>query len=314
MKKVKVLSLLLAGVVSSGVLFSVQPVEVQALENENKIEQSVEEEMPEHLREQLNIATQEAELALNILENNDFTKNGEFEYMSSFISAAVSRVDGIVFNGYSNEETKKVYDALSKINRSYNCLVGRVQHSINVINEQFAYGSTEGKQIAVNQMETILNEETVCGDVNETTLNSYRKILDSKKLELQSIYAVNEADQVLRVLKEDDFTKQGTWEYMMSFMNSALDRARGLVFNGIDDENVAYVYDTLDTVNRSYNSIIGRINHAINNLHEQFNYGSEEGQNIALQQLEQIINEERQHEYVNSKTLESAEAILNSYK
>ncbi|MGL6104844.1 hypothetical protein [Romboutsia sp.] len=267
---------------------------------------------------QLKVAVGESEYALKLLDEADFTERGKWEYMASFIGAAVDRVNGIVFNGIENEDTKSVYDALDKINRSYNSIVGRINHAINGLESQFNNGSLEGKEIAVAQLEQIIKEEKELNYeyANETTIDSATKILDQYKLKLELARAVHEAKMTENMLKDADFTQNGQWELMSSYIRVAVSRVDGVIFNGIENEDTKYVYDTLANVNKDYNSVVARINHAINGVKAQFANGGLEGQKIAIDQLEQVIKEEKNlnYEYVNKITVDSAEKILNEYK
>ncbi|MGL6105698.1 hypothetical protein [Romboutsia sp.] len=276
-------------------------------------------EVKGELKEQLEVARGEVKIAIERLENADFTQRGSWEYMSSFIGAAVDRANGLVYNGVEYKEVEGIYTALAKINGSYNSIVARIQHAINGLETQFANGSLEGKEIAVQQFEQIIKEErdNLKGEyVNQTTINSAEKILEQYKLKLELARAVHEANMTSNMLKGADFTQSGQWELMASYIGAAVDRVNGVRHNGIENEDTKYVYDTLAKVNDSYSSIVARIQHAIAGVKVQFEQGGEEGQKIAIEQLEQVINEERNlnYEYVNKTTVDSAEKILNEYK
>ncbi|WP_340004804.1 hypothetical protein MHH52_23975 [Paenibacillus sp. FSL K6-0276] len=281
------------------------------------------------LKLELARAVHEAKYTEQLLKEHDFTQNGSFEYMSSFIRAAVQRVDGVRFNGIENEDTKYVYDVLAKVNRSYNSIVGRIQHAIHGLEVQFANGSPEGQQIAVQQLEQIIAEDKEY--VNNKTITEATKILDQYKAKLaapqtaevltgtkqeQLSYGLKEVELTTGMLETADFTKQGQWELMSSYLKAAVDRADWLRGEGVDFSQVKVIYDTLDKVNRSYNSVVARIQHAINGLEVQFNQGGLEGQEIAVAQLDQIIKEESNlnFEYVNKTTIDSATKILDQYK
>lgn len=266
----------------------------------------------------LETAKIEADNALSSLETLDFTKRGTFEHMSSYIRAAVDRANGAIANGIEDERINYVFQALDKVNRSYNSIVARVQHAITGLETQFANGTLAGKEIAVQQFDQIIKEEEALNYeyVNKTTIEIAKKILFDYQLKLELARAVHEANIANDVLKNADFTQYGNWEYMASFISAAVGRVDGVRFNGIENQDTKYVYDTLNSVNRSYNSIVGRIQHAIAGVKLQFEQGGREGQEIAVQQLEQIINEEvaLNYEYVNETTIASATGILNEYK
>ncbi|QAS62009.1 hypothetical protein [Clostridium septicum] len=323
MIKIKVKKIICAAL-ASGVLIGVTPaLNIVATTNE-VIEDS---NLTEEQLEQLNYAIEEMKIAIDLVDNADFTDGTSYERMVAFATASLDRVRGLEIN---NEHVEWIEESGDEV-RDLTYRINRVLHAIKNVEIVFSedrQDTVENKENVINTLNLVLTQEMEVGILNNATLRSavnilhmYNGKIDSPDVEKPGLteeqleqlnYAIEEMKIAIDLVDNADFTDGTSYERMVAFATASLDRVRGLE---ISNEHVEWIEESGDEV-RDLTYRINRVLHAIKNVEVVF---SEERQDTVenkqnvLDTLKLIISQEETSEILNEYTIESAKNIYKHY-
>ena len=324
MIKIKVKKIICTAL-ASGVLMGVTPALNIAATTNEVIESS---NLTEDQREELNYAIEEMKIAIDLVDNADFTDGTSYERMVIFATTSLDRVRDLEINNehveWIEQSGDEVRDLTYRINRVLNAI-----KNVEIVFSKERQDTIESKENVINTLNLVLTQEMEAGILNDATLRSAVNILHAYNSKIDSSsevekvglseeqreelnYAIEEMKIAIDLVDNADFTDGTSYERMVIFAKTSLDRVRDLEIN---NEHVEWIEQSGDEV-RDLTYSINRVLHAIKNVElvfsEERNDTVESKENV-INTLNLVLTQEMEAGALNDATLRSAINILHSY-
>ncbi|QAS62008.1 hypothetical protein [Clostridium septicum] len=324
MIKIKVKKIICTAL-ASGVLMGVTPALNIAATTNEVIESS---NLTEDQREELNYAIEEMRIAIDLVDNADFTDGISYERMVIFATASLDRVRDLEINNehveWIEESGDEVRDLTYRINRVLNAI-----KNVEIVFSKERQDTIENKENVINTLNLVLTQEMEAGALNDATLRSAVNILHAYNSKIDSSsevekvglseeqreelnYAIEEMKIAIDLVDNADFTDGTSYERMVIFATASLDRVRDLEIN---NEHVEWIEESGDEV-RDLTYRINRVLNAIKNVEIVFSKERQdtiENKENVINTLNLVLTQEMEAGALNDATLRSAINILHSY-
>lgn len=150
--------------------------------SKSSIENNVKVSIDSASHEQLNYAIEEMKIAIDLLDNADFTNIDNSNRMNIFGTTSLNRVRSLnIYNeeGWWSDHIEWIEESGNEL-RDAVYSINRLQHAIRNVETVFSDDRNDTIQNKINVIETlnqVINEERESYSLNKTTLNNSQKLV-----------------------------------------------------------------------------------------------------------------------------------------